>query len=109
MQNQERSALRNILATNVPEGAAQTGLSLFIAALQSLVADLRAIRETLEEPDDAAAAPEDAVPDSLAHFLRATIEGVLVDHIQPAIRILSRAAAATLEDLNGEGKERQAV
>ena len=102
MQNQEQSALRNILATNALEGAAQIGLSLFIAALQSLVVDLRAIRETLDEPGDT-----DPVPDSLAYFLRATIEGVLVDYIQPAIRILSKAAVTTLEDLDHESKEEE--
>lgn|GEM_PF-5895915 len=94
----------NILATTLPEATAQISATLALAALQSLAVDLRAIREVLEDFSDDRTSDG---PESLASFICSSVEGVLVDNIEPAMQTLARAATATLEDLKREWAEQQ--
>jgi hypothetical protein len=103
---QADTAPTNILATTLPEAAAQISTSLALASLQSLAVDLRAIRDMLdistEDPTTDTRGPE-----SLAFFVRSSIEGVLVDYLEPAMRMLAKATTATLESLIQEWREQQ--
>jgi hypothetical protein len=104
-QRQEATGPTNILATTTSEATAQMSTTLALANLQSVAVSLRAVREMLEDSTENQAM--DAGPESLGFFVRTSVEGVLVDNIEPAMRTLAKAATATREDLNREWHEQE--
>ncbi len=108
MPRSEKSTLPPVPEHTAEETAAQMVVKTCAAFLQTMISTLQALEEGLGYPEDSEDMGEGRVPQSVAFALRGTLECVLADDLEPALKALEEAADLTPEELYVYWQSRQA-
>ncbi len=98
---------KSIPAVTPAEAQAQQLIGIALGVLDTAKLCLGFAHLGLPDPPDGEEMGEGTVPESLAFSLRGSLEVVLADHVNPAMKTLRRALRETPEGLHRDWLRRQ--